>query len=67
MSIKELKKKKEALIANYLALQDKADRLNDEIYQVTCEIEAVNLLIRQEEEKKRKKGVVKRSSPPAAN
>lgn len=42
---------KERLIERYLKLQDQADRANERIFEVCCEIEKVNLQIQQMEER----------------
>lgn len=44
-TVKGLESRKEGLIRRYLEIQDILDRYNDEVYQVTCEIEALNLAI----------------------
>jgi hypothetical protein len=52
----ELERDKQQLILQYLALQDQADAVNEKIYRVCCEIEALNAQITQaraEEEKLR--------------
>jgi uncharacterized coiled-coil DUF342 family protein len=40
--LSELEKEKEALINQYLELQDKIDTYNEAIYQLTCKIESIN-------------------------
>lgn len=45
-----MKGRKERLIERYLKLQDQADRANERIFGVCCEIENVNLLIQHLEE-----------------
>jgi predicted nuclease with TOPRIM domain len=54
--IKELEAQKLALIEKYMKMQDEADEMNERIYHVCCEIEALNLNITKakEEEAKRK-------------
>lgn len=49
MTLQELHRKKEKLIRSYLSLQDTVDEYNGKIYEVCCEIEALNLLIAEEE------------------
>jgi TolA-binding protein len=54
--VKELEARKLALIEKYMKMQDAADQMNERIYQVCCEIEALNLTItkaKEEEEKKK--------------
>ncbi|OHB69897.1 MAG: hypothetical protein A2W23_05680 [Planctomycetes bacterium RBG_16_43_13] len=48
--IKELEKEKEILIVRYLKLQDMVDGYNEEIYNICCEIEALNKKIDKEKE-----------------
>lgn len=43
--VEALEKQKERMILQYLALQDKADAVNEEIYHLCCEIETVNARI----------------------
>jgi hypothetical protein len=54
--IKELEAQKLVLIEKYMKMQDEADEMNERIYHVCCEIEALNLNITKakEEEAKRK-------------
>lgn len=46
-----LKALKERLLARYLKLQDEADRTNEKIYGICCDIEKANLEIQREEAK----------------
>lgn len=49
-----LEREKERMIGQYMQLQDKADSLNDEIYHVCCDIEALNVQISMAQETLRK-------------
>ena len=44
-NLQGLESRKAGLIRRYLEIQDILDRYNDEVYQVTCEIEALNISI----------------------
>lgn len=63
MTLQELHRKKEKLIRSYLVLQDTVDRYNGRIYEVCCEIEAINLLIAEEE---RRQAAERGAKPPSA-
>jgi hypothetical protein len=63
VTLQELHRKKEKLIRSYLSLQDAVDEYNGKIYEVCCEIEAVNLMITEEERKQAVKQPAKQ--PPA--
>jgi hypothetical protein len=54
--VKELEAQKLALIERYMKLQDEVDEMNERVYHVCCEIEALNLSIgiAQEEERQKK-------------
>ncbi|HKS16777.1 MAG TPA: hypothetical protein VJU16_05655 [Planctomycetota bacterium] len=67
--VKELEARKLALIEKYMKMQDDADDLNERIYLVCCEIEALNLSITKakEEEEKRKAAAAKSALHPPAN
>jgi len=54
LELKGLHRKKEELIRQYLSLQDAADQYNAKIYEVCCEIEALNLMIAKEEKRRAK-------------
>ena len=43
----KLEQAKTALIERYLKMQDEADALNRRIYEITVEIEALNIQIKQ--------------------
>mgnify|MGYP006294559103 FL=1 len=45
--LEEYKEEKEILIEQYLTLQDLIDSYNDEIYQITCEVEQINLILKE--------------------
>ena len=47
--LKQLKTLKEKLIRRYLKLQDEADKVNERVYGVCCEVEKINLEIQEEE------------------
>ena len=49
--LQRLKALKERLIERYISLQDEADRTNEKIYSVCCDIEKMNIEIQREEEK----------------
>jgi len=56
--VKELEARKLVLIQKYMKLQDEADDVNERIYHMVCEIEALNLSInvaKEEEQKKKSK------------
>jgi hypothetical protein len=60
--VKELEAQKLALIERYMKMQDEADDLNERIYNICCEIEALNIGItkaKEEEEKKKKAAAAK--------
>ncbi len=63
MELKELQQKKEELIRRYMSLQDAVDQYNAKIYEVCCEVEALNLMI-ADEEKKRAKAKANGASTP---
>jgi chromosome segregation ATPase len=46
-TLEALEKKKAALIARFLELQELADRTNDRIYSLTVEIEQLNARIKE--------------------
>jgi predicted nucleic acid-binding Zn-ribbon protein len=43
--LQSLERDKERMIRQYLALQDQADAVNERIYHVCCDIEALNVRI----------------------
>ena len=43
--LQALEKEKGEKIAKYMNLQDEADRLNEEIYRVCCDVETLNARI----------------------
>ena len=49
-----LLKDKELLIKQYLELQDLVDRYNEQVYKVCCEIETLNLKIKDAQEEERR-------------
>lgn len=53
--VKELEAQKLALIEKYMKMQDEADDLNERIYRICCEIEALNLTITKAKEEEAKK------------
>jgi predicted nucleic acid-binding Zn-ribbon protein len=59
-----LEREKEAMIRQYLSLQDEADAVNEKIYRVCCSVEALNLQILLLKEEIRKAEL--KSAPPAA-
>jgi membrane protein involved in colicin uptake len=67
--VKELEAQKLALIEKYMKMQDEADDLNERIYRVCCEVEAMNLAIdkAKEEEAKRKAMAAKSALNPPPN
>jgi hypothetical protein len=67
--VKELEAKKLALIEKYMKMQDEADELNEQIYRICCEVEAMNLAIEKakEEEAKRKALAAKSALNPPPN
>jgi predicted nucleic acid-binding Zn-ribbon protein len=48
-----LEREKEAMIRQYMALQDQADEVNEQIYHVCCGVEALNLQIQMLKEEMR--------------
>ena len=69
--VKELESRKLALIEKYMKMQDEADEMNEKIYLVCCEIEALNLSIsKAKEEEEKKKALAAKANgnghPPAA-
>ena len=66
VDLRELQQKKEELIRRYMSLQDAVDQYNSKIYEVCCEIEALNLLISEAEKKKAKAKVNGASAPKPA-
>jgi hypothetical protein len=53
--VKELEARKLALIEKYMKMQDEADEMNERIYHVCCEIEALNLNITKAKEEEAKR------------
>ena len=49
-----LKREKEEMIGRYMALQDNADRVNQEIYKLCCGIEILNSRIEVAQDELRK-------------
>jgi peptidoglycan hydrolase CwlO-like protein len=43
--LQAMEKEKGEKIAKYMSLQDEADRLNEEIYKVCCDVETLNARI----------------------
>lgn len=56
---------KEQKIRSYMALQDEADAMNEKIYRVCCDVEALNVQIEALKEEIKKAGL-KGAKPPAA-
>ena len=67
--VKELEAKKLALIEKYMKMQDEADDLNERIYHICIDIEALNLKITKakEDEEKRKAIAAKAAKHPPLN
>lgn len=67
--VKELEAQKLALIERYLKMQDEADEMNERIYHLCCDIEALNISIGLaiEEEKKKKALAAKAAIQGPAN
>jgi len=71
--LKDLQEHKVRLIETYMKMQDEADTLNERIYNICCEVEALNLRIEamiKEEEKRNKaaaKAVKSNGSHPPEN
>jgi len=66
----ELEHEKEALIRRYMAMQDQADDLNGQIYEVCCSIEVLNRRIEQVRDEARKqlaKAALKASASGSAS
>jgi predicted nucleic acid-binding Zn-ribbon protein len=62
-----LEREKEAMIRQYLSLQDEADAVNEKIYRVCCSVEALNLqilLLKEEIRKAELKAVRPAAQPP---
>jgi len=58
---------KERKIRSYMALQDEADAMNEKIYRVCCDVEALNVQIsalKEEIKKAGLKGAKPAASPP---
>lgn len=53
-SVHELKLRKESLIREWMRLQEEMERTSEAMYYVTCQIEAINLAIREEKRKKKR-------------
>lgn len=65
--VKKLEAQKLVLIEKYMKMQDDADDLNERIYRICCEIEAMNLSItkaKEEEEKRRAMAAKSALHPP---
>lgn len=67
--VKELEGLKLALIEKYMKMQDEADEINERIYHICIDIEALNLKITQakEDEEKRKAMAAKAALNPPPN
>jgi hypothetical protein len=67
--VKELEAQKLALIEKYMKMQDDADELNERIYHICIDIEALNLKITKakEDEEKRKAIAAKAMKNPPLN
>ena len=67
--VKELEAQKLVLIEKYMKMQDDADELNERIYHICIDIEALNLKITkaQEELEKKKALLAKGGSAAPAN
>ena len=66
-SSRALERDKERMIRHYLELQDEADAVNEKIYNLCCEIEAMNLRIKEAkaaEEKARMMEAKSAQTPP---
>ena len=50
-----MKEGKARLIARYMKLQDQADKTNERIYSICCDIEKANMKIQKEEERLKRK------------
>jgi len=63
--LQSLESEKAQMIARYMALQDQADSLNDEIYKTCCGVEALNVKIEalQAELKKSRKKTAAKGGP----
>jgi len=59
-----LEREKEAMIRQYMALQDEADSLNEKIYHVCCGVEGLNLQIEVLREEMRLAALKAAVSPP---
>ncbi len=57
-----LEREKEEKIRGYMALQDRADALNEEIYRVCCSVEALNAQITLLQDQMRRAAL---KAPPA--
>ena len=51
-----LKREKAQMITRYVAMQDKADAMNTEIYELCCGIEALNIQLEVAQDKLRRAG-----------
>jgi hypothetical protein len=67
--VKELEALKLALIEKYMKMQDEADEINERIYHICIDIEALNLKITQakEDEEKKKAMAAKAARNPPPN
>lgn len=69
--VKALQAEKTRLIEHYLRMQDEADELNGRIYQLCCEIEAMNAKITIAEHEAQllaaKKAAAAAAAPPNGN
>ena len=63
--VRELEAAKARMIERYLKMQDEADEINGRIYQVCCEIEAMNLQIERTKAEEAKKAAKKAAAAPA--
>ena len=48
MGLQDMERDKERLIERFMRLQDFVDQYNNEIYKVCCQIEALNIMIKEE-------------------
>ncbi|MHC4607709.1 MAG: hypothetical protein ACYTAF_12410 [Planctomycetota bacterium] len=62
----KLKREKKQLIEIWCRVQDQAEELNGRIYEISCEIEAINLKIEQALERERREAAEKRKKAGSA-
>ena len=68
-SSETLERDKARMIQHYLNLQDEADAVNERIYNLCCEIEAMNLRIKETKaaEEKAKQAAARAAQSPSGN